>query len=109
MTPKGNSEMNLFENLPADIREEFKTLYFDLVFYKNDTTDADLALLEKAGLMWSRTLDETGNLEPSNLWYEFTEAGRELCEFVEREMKSEISTWGEPDTDWCGEHKERVE
>lgn len=70
--------------LTPDIEAVFEAAYRDLVDRDCDRTDADLALLEKAGLMFSRELTDDDDffgldsLEPGELVYEFTPAGRAL-------------------------------
>jgi hypothetical protein len=93
--------MTKLSDLSPDVLDAFKQTYFDLVHRENERTGADMALLEKAGLMRSRILTEDDDffgidsLEPGDRCYEFTRAGQALCDYVEKEHAAEIPTWGD--------------
>lgn len=95
--------MTDMNSLSPSVREAFKKAYYDLVFRDCDRTDADLALLEKEGLMTSRVLADDDDffgidsLEPGDVCFEFTRSGQALCDLVERKHAAEIPTWGDDD------------
>jgi hypothetical protein len=80
----------------------FKRAYIDFVVRAVDRTEADLSLLEREGLMWSRTLKDDDDffgmdsLEPGELCFEFTSEGRDLIEQVEQEYAVDIHSWATP-------------
>lgn len=84
---------------------EFQTAYFDLVFRECERTAADMALLEREGLMVSRELTDDDDffgidsLEPGDICYEFTRTGQALCDRVAKEYVDEIPKWGDPEGD----------